>query len=248
MSNIRAITGSTKIMNRPTHGGSKKQGIASSTNLNTTSHVAFRNRNVVCPCNRHHVFCMNQLGGVGAGGIPGRSYMFASTADGINKNKILCGINHKNIKHPSQFELIYIQDTPEKINNPVIVDFFQDNNIVYLKVLQKLDKYISSNSNFDSITRCYYIGNTKGTDINCYSKLYGYIYVLKIKDENINKIYTISFVIEEYIYNNPYPYGMIIRFINRPSFFTNTYYTPLSDDYPKLKVTEIFKSTYRVNV
>ena len=28
---------------------------------------------------------MNQLGGVGAGGIPGRSYMFASTADGVHR-------------------------------------------------------------------------------------------------------------------------------------------------------------------
>ena len=94
-------------MNRPTHGGSKKQGIPSSTNLNTTAHVAFRNRNVVCPCNRHVVFCMNQLGGVGAGGVPGNSYMFAPGADGVNKNKILCGVNHKNILNPSQFELIY---------------------------------------------------------------------------------------------------------------------------------------------
>ena len=110
MSNIRAITGSTKIMNRPTHGGSKKQGIPSSTNLNTWAHVAFRNRNVVCPCNRHVIFCMNQLGGVGAGGVPGNSYMFAPNADGVNKNKILCGINHKNIKHPSQLKLLYKAD------------------------------------------------------------------------------------------------------------------------------------------
>ena len=47
MSNIRAITGSTKIVHRNQGGGSKKQGIPSSTNLNTWSHVAFRNRNVV---------------------------------------------------------------------------------------------------------------------------------------------------------------------------------------------------------
>ena len=97
MSNIRAITGSSKIVYRNQGGGSKKQGIASSTNLSLWSHVAFRNRNVVCPCHRHHVFCMNQLGGVGAGGVPGNSYMFAPRADGINKNKILCGINHSNI-------------------------------------------------------------------------------------------------------------------------------------------------------
>ena len=60
-------------------GGSKLQGIPSSTNLNTWSHVAFRNRNVI--------FCMNQLGGVGAGGIPGRSYAFAPGAGGVRKKR-----------------------------------------------------------------------------------------------------------------------------------------------------------------
>ena len=99
MSNIRAITGSSKIVYRNQGGGSKKQGIPSSTNLNMWSHVAFRNRNVVCPCHRHHVFCMNQLGGIGAGGVPGNSYMFAPGADGINKNKILCNINHKKLSY-----------------------------------------------------------------------------------------------------------------------------------------------------
>ena len=84
MSNIRAIRHVDRIINVNQGGGSKKQGIPSSTNLITTAHVAFRNRNVVCPCNRHKIFCMNQLGGIGAGGIPGRSYMFASTADGVH--------------------------------------------------------------------------------------------------------------------------------------------------------------------
>ena len=90
MSNYAAITGSSKIINRNSGGGSKLQGIPSSTNLNTWSHVAFRNRNVVCPCNRDVIFCMNQLGGVGAGGIPGRSYAFAPTADGTHK-PFYCG-------------------------------------------------------------------------------------------------------------------------------------------------------------
>ena len=85
MSNYAAITGSSKIVHRNQGGGSKLQGIPSSTNLNTWAHVAFRNRNVVCPCNRNLIFCMNQLGGVGAGGIPGRSYAFAPTADGTHK-------------------------------------------------------------------------------------------------------------------------------------------------------------------
>jgi hypothetical protein len=85
MSNYKAITGSSKIVHRNQGGGSKLQGIPSSTNLNTWAHVAFRNRNVVCPCNRNLIFCMNQLGGVGAGGIPGRSYAFAPSADGTHK-------------------------------------------------------------------------------------------------------------------------------------------------------------------
>ena len=85
MSNYKAITGSSKIVHRNQGGGSKLQGIPSSTNLNTWAHVAFRNRNVVCPCNRNVIFCMNQLGGIGAGGIPGRSYAFAPTADGTHK-------------------------------------------------------------------------------------------------------------------------------------------------------------------
>jgi len=90
MSNYKAITGSSKIVHRNQGGGSKLQGIPSSTNLNTWAHVAFRNRNVVCPCNRNLIFCMNQLGGVGAGGIPGRSYAFAPSADGTHK-PFYCG-------------------------------------------------------------------------------------------------------------------------------------------------------------
>lgn len=45
---------------------------------------------------------MNQLGGVGAGGIPGRSYAFAPTADGTHKH-FYCGhpfgFKYKNNKH-----------------------------------------------------------------------------------------------------------------------------------------------------
>ena len=85
MSNIRAIAKVDRIININQGGGSKLQGIASSTNINSNAHVAFRNRNVVCPCKRDYVFCMNQLGGVGAGGIPGRSYAFAPSADGARK-------------------------------------------------------------------------------------------------------------------------------------------------------------------
>ena len=90
MSNIRAIRHVDRIINVNQGGGPKLQGIPSSTNLNTWAHVAFRNRNVVCACNRNVIFCMNQLGGVGAGGVPGRSYMFASSADGVHR-PFYCG-------------------------------------------------------------------------------------------------------------------------------------------------------------
>ena len=246
MSNIRAIRHVDRIINVNQGGGTKKQGIASSTNLNTTAHVAFRNRNVVCACNRHVVFCMNQLGGVGAGGIPGRSYMFASTADGVSKNKILCGVNHKNIRHPSKFELIYSQDTLEKKNNPVVLGIYNSDEVVYLDYIQNLYAFNNNDSHFDSITKCYYTDNM-GTDFNCYSKLVGDIYILKIHDDNTNMTYTISFVIIRYEYNDGY-LGYIIRFINKPNFFTKEYYGP--SDYgsgnPPLKVLEIYKSTYKV--
>ena len=97
MSNYSAITGSSKIINRNSGGGSKLQGIPSSTNLNAWSHVAFRNRNVVCACNRNVIFCMNQLGGIGAG-THGGSYMFASTADGVHRPSYCSKPAPKNFK------------------------------------------------------------------------------------------------------------------------------------------------------
>jgi hypothetical protein len=106
MSNIRAIRHVDRIINVNQGGGSKKQGIPSSTNLDTWAHVAFRNRNVVCPCNRDVIFCMNQLGGVGAGGIPGRSYAFAPTADGVHKH------SYCRKKAPSNFKefLLFVRN------------------------------------------------------------------------------------------------------------------------------------------
>ena len=132
MSNYKAITGSSKIVHRNQGGGSKLQGIPSTTNLNTWSHVAFKNRNVVCPCNRNLIFCMNQLGGVGAGGIPGRSYAFAPTADGTHK-QFYCGHrfgyhlgNNKHLIYPKKDkdEFTTIAKHPNKIKVQII---FSDN-------------------------------------------------------------------------------------------------------------------------
>ena len=142
MSNYAAITGSSKIVHRNQGGGSKLQGIPSSTNLNTWAHVAFRNRNVVCPCKRDIIFCMNQLGGVGAGGIPGRSYAFAPTADGTHK-PFYCGHrfnyylgNNKHLiipkKHLGEYTLLYNNQSFYIANlgdnNSLI--YFYDNHIV----------------------------------------------------------------------------------------------------------------------
>ena len=139
MSNYKAITGSSKIVHRNQGGGSKLQGIPSSTNLNTWSHVAFRNRNVVCPCNRDIIFCMNQLGGVGAGGIPGRSYMFAPTADGTHK-PFYCGHrfnyhlgNNKYLIHPKKYidNYILLYSNPDifYIQNDISVSHIISNKI-----------------------------------------------------------------------------------------------------------------------
>lgn len=181
MSNIRAITGSTRIMNRNSGGGSKLQGIPSSTNLNTTAHVAFRNRNVVCPCKREYIFCMNQLGGVGAGGIPGRSYAFAPGADGTHR-PFYCGhrfgFKYKNNKHiiypknniihlPTEFTLgnfnadvktYLIIDYPLKKNSNYKLSFSYsdtpDNSFLEFSVLEK---------NIDNTSNKYFIQGISDT-------------------------------------------------------------------------------------
>lgn len=146
MSNIRAITGSTRIMNRNSGGGSKLQGIPSSTNLNTTAHVAFRNRNVVCPCKREYIFCMNQLGGVGAGGIPGRSYAFAPTADGTHK-PFYCGhpfgFKYKNNKH-----IIYPKNNIIHLPTEFTLANINDEGITYLIIDYPLKKNTTYNLSF----------------------------------------------------------------------------------------------------
>ena len=166
MSNYKAITGSSKIVHRNQGGGSKLQVIASSTNLNTSAHVAFRNRNVVCPCNRDVIFCMNQLGGVGAGGIPGRSYAFAPTADGTHK-PFYCGHrfnyhlnnNNKHLIYPRKHLDIYtlLYSNPSFYINHKVIKFSDissilQNNKVYkitisninVTIIFKVTEYVTS--------------------------------------------------------------------------------------------------------
>ena len=156
MSNIRAITGSTRIMNRPSGGGSKLQGIPSSTNLNTWSHVAFRNRNVICACNRNVIFCMNQLGGVGAGGIPGRSYAFAPGADGVSRNLSICENSYcrklDNITLTNE-EFLFLANTLENTDGRsyILTDFnsLSPNLVRKLEIYKNLYLEKSKNSNMN---------------------------------------------------------------------------------------------------
>ena len=175
MSNYKAITGSSKIVHRNQGGGSKLQGIPSSTNLSSTAHVAFRNRNVVCPCKREYIFCMNQLGGVGAGGIPGRSYAFAPGADGTHK-PFYCGhpfgFKYKNNKHiiypknniihlPTQFTITdldlntrighIIVNSPLKLNSTYMLEFYFDDDTREYLEFSVLETNVDGNRNKYSI-------------------------------------------------------------------------------------------------
>jgi hypothetical protein len=66
-------------------GGSKKQGLPSTTNRPSQFITSFiRSR---ASSNNKKVYFINQLGGIGASGIPGNSRMFAPRADGVKNNR-----------------------------------------------------------------------------------------------------------------------------------------------------------------
>tara|TARA_B110000008_G_scaffold108107_1_gene111138 strand:- start:1077 stop:1667 length:591 start_codon:yes stop_codon:yes gene_type:complete len=68
-------------------GGNKLQGLAPTTNKRVTFVLnAIKRRAYSNPVQRAKVFCINQLGGIGA-----RSKMFATGADGVNKRACLQG-------------------------------------------------------------------------------------------------------------------------------------------------------------
>ena len=180
MSNYKAITGSSKIVHRNQGGGSKLQGIPSSTNLNTWAHVAFKNRNVVCPCNRDLIFCMNQLGGVGAGGIPGRSYTFAPTADGTHK-QFYCGhrfVNGRWLIYP-KYNIIakYPDNVLFLIGSPAsnanYTHVFFNSTLVIGNIYRVI---INNKTIIFKVTKL-----TKAKYVNAFSnKLFGYIYKIDI--------------------------------------------------------------------
>ena len=87
------LAGSTAYFNRVNGdqgGGMKLQGLAPTTNKK----VQFVLRNIQNRAygqQRDHVFCMNQIGGIGAVGSGNRSRAFATTADGVNKSQCKSG-------------------------------------------------------------------------------------------------------------------------------------------------------------
>ena len=204
MSNIRAITGSTRIMNRPSGGGSKLQGIPSSTNLNTWSHVAFRNRNIVCACNRTVIFCMNQLGGVGAGGIPGRSYAFAPGADGISRNLSICQNSYCKELHNitlTNEELLFLANMLYD-NNSTNKYFLSDFYGYPPSLVRKLEKYKklylekSKKSNMN-LNQFYNLPlNNNNTDIVSYSFIMNKISNDKLYKYNVSVINVFENIID----------------------------------------------------
>lgn len=67
-------------------GGNKKQGLAPTTNKPVQFVLrAIKRRAYSTPEQRQRVFCINQIGGIGAVGAGNRSRTFASRADGVNR-------------------------------------------------------------------------------------------------------------------------------------------------------------------
>jgi len=192
MSNYKAITGSSKIVHRNQGGGSKLQGIPSTTNLNTWAHVAFRNRNVVCACNRNVIFCMNRLGGVGAGGVPGNSYMFAPGADGVRKNALICENSYCKELHNitlTNEELLFLANilNSEASNNYGLADFYgYSPNLV-----RKLEKYKNlylekSKSSNMNLNQFYNIPIYKIPNVSAINEKYSFI-MTKISNDKSYK-------------------------------------------------------------
>ena len=86
------LAGSTKSkvsVNGNSHGGDKKQGLVSSVGL-----IHWSSRNILINANgqndRNMVFCINQLGGVGANKSMFRTAASYARKDGVKKNANSC--------------------------------------------------------------------------------------------------------------------------------------------------------------
>ena len=139
MSNINSIKKINQIINRPTGGGSKKQGIPSSTNINSNSHLSFRIRNVPCAPNKDKIFYMNQLGGIGASGIARNSRMYNPSADGVLKNTDDNFANliffNMAINNNNDIDIIKIEEDENFNYYELSMDFIAVNNTVQVHTL-----------------------------------------------------------------------------------------------------------------
>jgi hypothetical protein len=102
---------------------------------------------------------MNQLGGVGAGGIPGRSYAFAPGADGVSRNLSICEKSYcrelDNITLTNE-ELLFLAktlqiDTEEDLQNYLMKNFYtySPNLVRKLEIYKNLYLKKSKNSNMN---------------------------------------------------------------------------------------------------
>jgi len=101
---------------------------------------------------------MNQLGGVGAGGIPGRSYAFAPGADGVSRNLSICGNSYckelHNITLTNEeflFFVYIITNNSTGYNNYIMNDFysFSSNLVKKLEIYKNLYLRKSNTKNMD---------------------------------------------------------------------------------------------------
>ena len=91
---VRPGRNNAKIINKPTGGGNKKQGLTSTTNKSAAINSAIQHFS--WGRNRDRVYCMNQLGGIGRG-----YSQFSTNADGPNCKYygviIVIRINHTSL-------------------------------------------------------------------------------------------------------------------------------------------------------
>jgi len=89
--NVKAVTGSSKIITQPQGGGNKLQGIGGFGYGNHWATRAYQLR--ANGQGRNLLFCVNQLSNIGmSGGVSGRSTMFSPSADGVH-----CGAQYGNV-------------------------------------------------------------------------------------------------------------------------------------------------------
>ena len=138
-----------KITNRPSGGGSKLQGLTSTTNKKTDTIRAIKER--AWGENRNIVFCMNQLGGVGR-----HKSQFHTPADGLNCKE----------GEEEDYTQLYISQIQNFLNNAInnkIVDLGLEN---FNKAEDFQLSFVGDEEHFwNDINNC-----TQNEDISCNTK------------------------------------------------------------------------------